>query len=126
MFVIAQTRLDCDITLQLLPTLGRTMAISTTALLGFEADAIQPLRPLFANMLLGLTGTLTDQQMWNVALCMNSHERAQDPRNTGSVQCTRHDFHGTEDSMYGREVGGKVLGATGAPKAFNPSKESRP
>jgi mono/diheme cytochrome c family protein len=33
---------------------------------------------------------------------------------------------GTEDSMYGREVGGKVLGATGAPKAFEPSKWSRP
>lgn len=79
-----------------------------------------------ANMPLGLSGTLTDQQAWDVALYMNSHERPQDPRYTGSVQGTRHDFHATEDSMYGREVAGKVLGASGAPKPFKPLKERRP
>lgn len=73
-----------------------------------------------ANMPLGLPGTLTDQQAWDVARYMNSHERPQDPRYTGSVQGTRHDFHATEDSMYGREVAGKVLGASGAPKPFEP------
>ncbi|PKO31266.1 MAG: cytochrome C [Betaproteobacteria bacterium HGW-Betaproteobacteria-7] len=71
-----------------------------------------------ANMPLALPGTLTDQQAWDVALYMNSHERPQDPRYTGSVQGTRQDFHATEDSMYGREVAGKVLGASGAPKPF--------
>lgn len=79
-----------------------------------------------ANMPLGLPGTLSDQQAWDVALFMNSHERPQDPRYTGSVQATRDAFHATEDSMYGREVAGKVLGASGAPKPFRPSKEIRP
>lgn len=76
-----------------------------------------------ANMPLGLPGTLSDQQAWDVALYMNSHERPQDPRYTGSVQGTRNDFHATEDSMYGLEVAGRVLGASGAPKPF---KERRP
>lgn len=79
-----------------------------------------------ANMPLGLPGTLSDQQAWDVALYMNSHERPQDPRYTGSVQGARHDFHATEDSMYGREVAGQVLGATGAPKPFKPQKEKPP
>lgn len=79
-----------------------------------------------ANMPLGLPGTLSDQQAWDVARYMNSHERPQDPRYTGSVQGTRHDFHATEDSMYGLEVAGKVLGASGAPKPFKPQKETRP
>ena len=73
-----------------------------------------------ANMPLGLSGTLSDQQAWDVALYMNSHERPQDPRYTGSVRGTRDDFHATEDSMYGREVAGKVLGASGPPKPFGP------
>ena len=71
---------------------------------------------VMANMPLGLPGTLTNQQAWDVAQYMNSHERPQDPRYTGSVQRTRDDFHATADSMYGREVAGKVLGASGAPK----------
>ncbi|MDP3289120.1 MAG: c-type cytochrome, partial [Methyloversatilis sp.] len=71
-----------------------------------------------ANMPLGLPDSLTDQQAWDVALYMNSHERPQDPRYTGDVQGTRHEFHNTDDSMYGREVAGKVLGASGAPKPF--------
>ncbi|GAB3628155.1 hypothetical protein GCM10027419_30060 [Pandoraea terrae] len=32
------------------------------------------------NMPLGLGGSLTDQQAWDVALFMDSHERPQDPR----------------------------------------------
>ncbi len=79
-----------------------------------------------ANMPLGLPGTLSDQQAWDVALYMNSHERPQDPRYTGNVQGTRQGFHDTEDSMYGREVAGKVLGASGAPKAFKALTKSRP
>ncbi|MDO8863129.1 c-type cytochrome [Haliea sp. E1-2-M8] len=69
-----------------------------------------------ANMPLALPGTLTKQQAWDVALYMNSHERPQDPRYTGSVQGTRDNFHATGDSMYGREVAGKVLGASGGEK----------
>ena len=80
---------------------------------------------IMADMPLGLPGTLTDQQAWDVALYMNSHERPQDPRYTGNVQGTRHDFHATEDSMYGREVAGKMLGASGAPKPFKLRKEKR-
>ncbi|WP_291089951.1 c-type cytochrome [Hydrogenophaga sp.] len=79
-----------------------------------------------ANMPLGLPGTLTEQEAWDVALYMNSHERPQDPRYTGSVQGTQRDFHTTEDSMYGREVAGKMLGDTGPPKPFKPLKTSRP
>ena len=71
-----------------------------------------------ANMPLGVPGSLSDQQAWDVALYMNSHERPQDPRYTGNVGATRRQFHDTADSMYGREVAGKVLGATGAPKPF--------
>lgn len=79
-----------------------------------------------ANMPLGLPGTLTEQQAWDVALYMNSHERPQDPRYTGSVQGTQQNFHATGDSMYGRTVAGKVLGAIGAPKPFKPFKASGP
>lgn len=71
-----------------------------------------------ANMPLGLPGTPSDQQAWDVALYMNSHERPQDPRYIGSMHGARNHFHATEDSMYGREVAGKVLGASRAPKPF--------
>ncbi|KFG94283.1 cytochrome C [Burkholderia paludis] len=64
-----------------------------------------------ANMPLGLGGTLTDQEAWDVATFMDSHERPQDPRFTGSVQDTRAKFHDAPDSMYGRSVNGHVLGA---------------
>ena len=78
-----------------------------------------------ANMPLGLPSTLTDQQAWDVALYMNSHERPQDPRYTGNVQATRKAFHATEESMYGREVAGRVLGASGPPKPFKPFQSSQ-
>ena len=79
-----------------------------------------------ANMPLGLGGSLSEQQAWDVALYMNSHDRPQDPRYKGSVQATRQAFHDTDDSMYGREVGGRVLGASGAPKPFRPASAQRP
>lgn len=63
------------------------------------------------NMPLGLPLTLTDQEAWDVAQFVNSHERPQDPRYTGDVAETleRHAmFHST--SLYGREVNGVVLG----------------
>lgn len=63
-----------------------------------------------ANMPLGLGGTLTDQEAWDVALFMDSHERPQDPRFTGSVQETRKKYHDSPTSMYGETVNGHVLG----------------
>ncbi len=71
-----------------------------------------------ANMPLGLGGKLSDQHAWDVALYMNSHDRPQDPRYKGSVQATRQAFHDTDDSMYGHQVSGKVLGSSGPPKPF--------
>lgn len=63
------------------------------------------------NMPLGLPLTLTDQEAWDVAQFVNSHERPQDPRYTGDVAETleRHAaFHSA--SMYGQEVNGVILG----------------
>jgi thiosulfate dehydrogenase len=68
-----------------------------------------------ANMPLGKGGTLTEQEAWDVALFMNSHERPQDPRFKGSVAATRKAFHDTEDSLYGLTVNGRVLGSKQAP-----------
>ncbi|KIG11191.1 cytochrome c class I [Burkholderia sp. MR1] len=64
-----------------------------------------------ANMPLGLGGTLTDQEAWDVATFMDSHERPQDPRFTGSVEATRTKYHDTPHSMYGKSVNGHVLGS---------------
>jgi thiosulfate dehydrogenase len=64
-----------------------------------------------ANMPLGKGGTLSEQDAWDVALFMNSHERPQDPRFKGSVAETRKKYHDTEDSMYGMTVNGHVLGS---------------
>ena len=64
-----------------------------------------------ANKPLGQGGTLSDQDAWDVALFMNSHERPQDPRFKGSVAQTRKMYHDTEDSMYGIKVNGHVLGS---------------
>ena len=63
-----------------------------------------------ANMPLGQGGTLTDQQAWDVATFIDSHERPQDPRFTGDVAQTRAQFHDSEYSLYGTQVGGKLLG----------------
>ncbi len=65
-----------------------------------------------ANMPLGLGNTLTDQQAWDVAFFMDSHERPQDPRFNGSVDQTRAKFHDTPMSMYGRIVNGHKLGGS--------------
>lgn len=66
-----------------------------------------------ANMPLGIGGTLSDQDAWDVSLFVDSHERPQDPRFTGSVAETRHRYHDSPWSMYGRTIAGHVLG--GAP-----------
>jgi thiosulfate dehydrogenase len=64
-----------------------------------------------ANMPLGLGGTLSDQEAWDVAMFMDSHERPQDPRFAGSVAETRKKFHDEPTSMYGMTVNGHVLGS---------------
>ncbi|MFZ3119747.1 MAG: c-type cytochrome [Variovorax sp.] len=64
-----------------------------------------------ANMPLGKGGTLSEQDAWDVALFMNSHERPQDPRFLGTVEATRKKYHDDPgDSMYGSTVAGHVLG----------------
>jgi len=63
-----------------------------------------------ANMPLSQAGSLSDQDAWDVATFMDSHDRPQDPRFSGSVESTRAQFHDSPDSMYGRQVAGRVLG----------------
>lgn len=54
-----------------------------------------------ANMPYGRGGMLSDQQAWDVALFMNSHERPKDPRFKGSLAQTREEFH-DENCLYDR------------------------
>ena len=65
-----------------------------------------------ANMPLGKGNTLTDQEAWDVAAFMNSHERPQDPRLVeGSVEKTREKYHANDGvNLYGVEVNGVILG----------------
>jgi len=63
------------------------------------------------NMPFGLQNVLTDQEAWDVALYINSHERPQDPRFTGDVAETAAQFHSSPYNMYGTEIGGQILGA---------------
>ncbi|MGB6307292.1 MAG: c-type cytochrome, partial [Steroidobacteraceae bacterium] len=64
-----------------------------------------------ANMPLSQAQTLEPQEAWDVAAYMDSQERPQDPRFVESVEVTRARFHDSPDSMYGRKVGGHVLGS---------------
>ncbi|BBP01324.1 c-type cytochrome [Sulfuriferula nivalis] len=73
-----------------------------------------------ANMPLGLGGTLSDQQAWDVAIFMDSHERPQDPRFQGDIAATRAKYHDSSDSMYGTVVNGQLLGK-GTTSANNPT-----
>ncbi len=68
-----------------------------------------------ANMPLGLGNTLSDQDAWDVALFVDSHERPQDPRFAGSVEQTRARYHDSAMSMYGRTVNGVQLGRHSVP-----------
>lgn len=63
-----------------------------------------------ANMPLGQGNTLSDQDAWDVAAYIDSHERPKDPRQTGSVaQNARLNFTG-QHSYYGKVVNGRTLG----------------
>jgi thiosulfate dehydrogenase len=68
-----------------------------------------------ANMPYGAGGMLSDQQAWDVAAFVDSHERPQDPRFTGNVEDTRKKYH-DHDSYYGQEVNGHLLGSTTKPQ----------
>lgn len=62
---------------------------------------------------------LTDQQAWDVALFINSHERPQDPRFDGSVEKTAERFH-QHQGQYGKTVNDQVLGEQAPPSGTVP------
>lgn len=68
-----------------------------------------------ANMPLGKPGSLSDQDAWDVAMFIDSHERPQDPRFAGSIAETRAKFHNSPYSMYGQTVNGHLVGSGTAP-----------
>ncbi|RXF75563.1 c-type cytochrome [Hansschlegelia zhihuaiae] len=73
-----------------------------------------------ANMPLGLGGTLSDEDAWNVAAFVDSHERPQDPRFEGSVAETRKAHHDNPLDLYGTEIGGVTLGENSPPSGPQP------
>lgn len=64
------------------------------------------------NMPLGQPNKLTEQQAWDVAYYINSHERPQDPRFEGDVKKTRalHEQSFHKDTHYGLVIEGKLMG----------------
>lgn len=62
------------------------------------------------NMPWGLTDALGAQEVWDIAIYINSRERPQDPRFTGNVDETRAKFHESRWSLYGLSVDGHILG----------------
>jgi thiosulfate dehydrogenase len=63
-----------------------------------------------ANMPFSQGNTLTDEEAWDVASYMDSQERPQDPRFSGSIAETRKLHHDSPMDMYGQTVNGVVLG----------------
>lgn len=63
-----------------------------------------------ANMPLGQGNTLSDQDAWDVAAFMDSHERPRDPRQTGTVSRNAQVNFTGQHSYYGRVVNGRTLG----------------
>src|SRR3546814_7456590 len=56
-----------------------------------------------ANMPLGKPFSLTDQEAWDVAAFVDSHERPKDPRQTGTLEEARVEFHAGEESFRSEE-----------------------
>lgn len=61
-------------------------------------------------MSLGSSGTLTDQEAWDVATFADCHERPQDSRFAKSLQETRSEYHAEATSIYSTTMNGDVLG----------------
>ena len=62
-----------------------------------------------ANMPFSKPNSLTDQQAWDVAAFMNSHERPQDPRFEGNIATTKKIYH-KHQCYYGDKVAGHTTG----------------
>jgi thiosulfate dehydrogenase len=64
------------------------------------------------NMPLGLRDSLSDQEAWDLAAFMNSHERPQDPRFQGDLNATKEQFHASKFDYYGKRESeeGHLLG----------------
>jgi thiosulfate dehydrogenase len=67
-------------------------------------------------MPLGRDATFSDQEAWDVAMYVDSHERPQDPCFTGSIAETRAKYYDSPESMYGRIHNGVLLGAGVTPQ----------
>lgn len=64
-----------------------------------------------ANMPFDQPGSLSDQDAWDIAAFVDSHERPKDPRQSGSVaENAKTNFAG-QKTFYGRVIGGKILGS---------------
>jgi thiosulfate dehydrogenase len=63
-----------------------------------------------ANMPLGQPNRLSDQQAWDVAAFVDSHERPRDPRQKGTIAEAAQQFHSGEQTFYGRVLDGRLLG----------------
>jgi thiosulfate dehydrogenase len=65
-----------------------------------------------ANMPLGMPNSLSEQQAWDVAAYINSHERPQDPRHKDNFEETVKKFHKGKYDYYGKlkSENGKLLG----------------
>ena len=74
-----------------------------------------------ANMPFSKGNTLSDQEAWDVAMFVDSHERPQDPRFKGSISQTRKQHHDSPMDMYGQVVNGQLLGK-GTPVAAKAGK----
>ena len=73
--------------------------------LGCDRGGLHP-----RNMPYGLRDALTEQEAWDVASFVDSHERPQDPRFNGNLAETRARYHDSKWSMYGTEQRGIRLG----------------
>jgi thiosulfate dehydrogenase len=63
-----------------------------------------------ANMPFSQGNTLSDEDAWDVASYIDSQERPQDPRFSGSVGETRKLYHDSPMDMYGETINGITLG----------------
>ena len=89
------------------PTLWGPESLNWGAGMGSITNASEFIR---ANMPRGRGGLLSEQEAWDVATFIDSQERPQDPRYTGSVADTRAKYHNSASSMYGKVVDGHLLG----------------